>query len=78
MSSTRYLQLLGRDGQHDVMVGALTADAGLSSALQPDLLATARVGGSAIGGIAETQEMLDFCAAKGIYCRTSKSSPSRR
>ena len=25
------------------------------------------VGGSAIGGIPETQEMLDFCAAKDIY-----------
>ena len=25
------------------------------------------VGGSAIGGIPETQEMLDFCAAKNIY-----------
>jgi uncharacterized zinc-type alcohol dehydrogenase-like protein len=25
------------------------------------------VGGSAIGGIPETQEMLDFCAAEGIY-----------
>jgi uncharacterized zinc-type alcohol dehydrogenase-like protein len=25
------------------------------------------VGGSAIGGIPETQEMLDFCAEKGIY-----------
>jgi uncharacterized zinc-type alcohol dehydrogenase-like protein len=25
------------------------------------------VGGSAIGGIPETQEMLDFCAAKQIY-----------
>ncbi len=30
------------------------------------------VAGSAIGGIAETQEMLDFCAAKGIMpdCET--------
>ncbi len=30
------------------------------------------VAGSAIGGIAETQEMLDFCAAKGILpdCET--------
>jgi uncharacterized zinc-type alcohol dehydrogenase-like protein len=25
------------------------------------------VGGSAIGGIPETQEMLDFCAVKNIY-----------
>jgi uncharacterized zinc-type alcohol dehydrogenase-like protein len=25
------------------------------------------VGGSAIGGIPETQEMLDFCAAEGVY-----------
>ncbi len=26
------------------------------------------IAGSAIGGIAETQEMLDFCAAHGIAC----------
>ena len=25
------------------------------------------IAGSLIGGIPETQEMLDFCAAKGIY-----------
>ena len=32
------------------------------------------VGGSAIGGIPETQEMLDFCAAKRSI-RMSSSSP---
>jgi uncharacterized zinc-type alcohol dehydrogenase-like protein len=27
-----------------------------------------RLAGSAIGGIRETQEMLDFCAERGITC----------
>ncbi|MCK7494910.1 MAG: hypothetical protein MZW92_30200 [Comamonadaceae bacterium] len=31
--------------------------------LQPDLQAPAQLAGSLIGGIRETQEMLDFCAA---------------
>ena len=32
----------------------------------PVILGRRRVAGSLIGGIAETQEMLDFCARKGI------------
>lgn len=30
------------------------------------------IGGSLIGGIKETQEMLDFCAEKGIACDVEK------
>ena len=32
------------------------------------LLPRKQFAGSGIGGIAETQEMLDFCAAKNITC----------
>jgi len=59
-----YLQLLGRSGRM-VIVGALTPMPGF---VGMNLIWWNRaVGGSAIGGIPETQEMLDFCAAKGIY-----------
>ena len=59
-----YLQLLGRSGRM-VIVGALTPMPGFVGA---SLIWWNRaVGGSAIGGIPETQEMLDFCAAKNIY-----------
>ena len=30
------------------------------------------IGGSLIGGIKETQEMLDFCGEKGIVCNVEK------
>ncbi len=30
------------------------------------------IGGSLIGGIKETQEMLDFCGEKGIVCDVEK------
>jgi len=59
-----YLQLLGRSGRM-VIVGALTPMPGFIGA---NLIFWNRaVGGSAIGGIPETQEMLDFCAEKEIY-----------
>ena len=59
-----YLQLLGRSGRM-VIVGALMQMPGFVGS---NLIWWNRaVGGSAIGGIPETQEMLDFCAAKGIY-----------
>ena len=59
-----YLQLLGRSGRM-VIVGALTPMPGFVGS---NLIWWNRaVGGSAIGGIPETQEMLDFCAAKDIY-----------
>jgi len=59
-----YLQLLGRSGRM-VIVGALMQMPGFVGS---NLIWWNRaVGGSAIGGIPETQEMLDFCAAKDIY-----------
>jgi uncharacterized zinc-type alcohol dehydrogenase-like protein len=59
-----YLQLLGRSGRM-VIVGALTPMPGFVGA---NLIFWNRaVGGSAIGGIPETQEMLDFCAKHDIY-----------
>jgi len=59
-----YLELLGRAGRM-VIVGAISPMPGFHAR---DLIWWNRaVGGSAIGGIPETQEMLDFCAAKGIY-----------
>src|SRR5262245_6391788 len=59
-----YLQLLGRSGRM-VIVGALMQMPGFKGS---NLIWWNRaVGGSAIGGIPETQEMLDFCAAEGIY-----------
>jgi uncharacterized zinc-type alcohol dehydrogenase-like protein len=59
-----YLSLLGRSGRM-VIVGALTPMPGFTGF---QLIWWNRaVGGSAIGGIPETQEMLDFCAAKNIY-----------
>ena len=59
-----YLQLLGRSGRM-IIVGALNEMPGFKGA---NLIWWNRaVGGSAIGGIPETQEMLDFCAAKDIY-----------
>ena len=59
-----YLQLLGRSGRM-VIVGALTPMPGFTGF---NLIWWNRaVGGSAIGGIPETQEMLDFCAEHDIY-----------
>ena len=59
-----YLNLLGRSGRM-VIVGALMQMPGFVGL---NLIWWNRaVGGSAIGGIPETQEMLDFCAAKNIY-----------
>ncbi len=59
-----YCELLRLDGTM-ALVGALTA---LEPALMGFNLIGARrsIAGSVIGGIAETQEMIDFCAAKGI------------
>jgi uncharacterized zinc-type alcohol dehydrogenase-like protein len=59
-----YLNLLGRSGRM-VIVGALTPMPGF---VGMSLIWWNRaVGGSAIGGIPETQEMLELCAEKGIY-----------
>ena len=58
-----YMPLLDIDGTL-VIVGQLGPMEELSTL--PVLMARRRVSGSPIGGIRETQEMLDFCAEKGI------------
>jgi alcohol dehydrogenase (NADP+) len=58
-----YLPLLDVDGTL-VIVGQVGPLDELSSV--PLLLGRRRVAGSPIGGIAETQEMLDFCARKNV------------
>ncbi len=58
-----YFNLLKRDATL-VQVGAPAEP--LPIAVFPLLLKRRHFAGSAIGGIAETQEMLDFCAAKNI------------
>jgi alcohol dehydrogenase (NADP+) len=58
-----YLQLLKLDGTM-TLVGAPEKPAALYSFNL--LMKRRRIAGSAIGGIRETQEMLDFCADKGI------------
>jgi uncharacterized zinc-type alcohol dehydrogenase-like protein len=58
-----YLPLLDVDGTL-VLVGQIGPLAEPSTV--PLLLGRRRVAGSPIGGIAETQEMLDFCSAKNI------------
>jgi uncharacterized zinc-type alcohol dehydrogenase-like protein len=58
-----YLALLKRDGQMTV-VGAPEAPSPLN--LFSLILGRKSIGGSLIGGIKETQEMLDFCGEHGI------------
>jgi alcohol dehydrogenase (NADP+) len=58
-----YLPLLDVDGTL-VIVGQIGPMDGTNTV--PLLLGRRRIAGSPIGGIAETQEMLDFCAKKGI------------
>ena len=59
-----YLSLLGRGGRM-VIVGALNPMPGFTGM---NLIWYDRaVGGSAVGGIPETQEMLELCAKEGIY-----------
>ena len=58
-----YLGLLRRDGTM-VLVGAPDEPSPLAA--MPLLAKRRRLAGSAIGGIRETQEMLDFCAKHGI------------
>ncbi len=58
-----YLNLLGRDGNL-TLVGAPAKP--LSFAAFSLILGRRSLSGSAIGGIAETQEMLDFCGAHNI------------
>ncbi|MGZ8188255.1 MAG: NAD(P)-dependent alcohol dehydrogenase [Methylosarcina sp.] len=57
-----YLNLLGRDGTM-VLVGVPEPS---PLAAWPLIMGRRRIAGSLIGGIRETQEMLDFCAEHGI------------
>lgn len=59
-----YLNLLGLDGRM-VLVGL--PDPSVVAAF-PLVFKRRSLSGSLIGGIQETQEMLDFCAEKGITC----------
>jgi uncharacterized zinc-type alcohol dehydrogenase-like protein len=60
-----YLELLRRDGAM-VLVGAPEQPAPVAAF---SVITNRRqLAGSAIGGIRETQEMLDFCAERGIAC----------
>lgn len=61
-----YLACLGIDGVY-VLVGQLTP---LTPPVQamPLIFGRRSILGSVIGGLPETQEMLDFCAEKGITC----------
>lgn len=63
-----YISLLKRDGTL-ALVGA-PATPHPSPAVFDLLLRRRSIAGSAIGGIAETQEMLDFCAARNIVSDT--------
>lgn len=69
-----HLNLLAKDGTM-VMLGLTTE--GLPVYALPLLWRRRRVAGSLIGGIRETQEMLDFCAAHGIACDVEVIAPHR-
>ena len=64
-----YLNLLRRDGTL-VLVGApgQPLALGVFSLIFP----RRNLSGSLIGGLAETQEMLDFCAERGLACDIEK------
>ncbi|HYV97276.1 MAG TPA: NAD(P)-dependent alcohol dehydrogenase [Gemmatimonadaceae bacterium] len=61
-----YASLLGRDGAL-VLVGG-PEHPHVPSTMSKLISRRRSIAGSLIGGIAETQEMLDFCAARGITC----------
>lgn len=69
-----HLQLLARDGTM-VMLGLTTE--GLPVFALPLLWRRRSVAGSLIGGIRETQEMLDFCAEHGITCEIETIAPDQ-
>jgi uncharacterized zinc-type alcohol dehydrogenase-like protein len=64
-----YLSLLKREGNL-VLVGASPDPLAVDAFSL--ILRRRRLGGSLIGGIAETQEMLDYCAERGIVCEIEK------
>jgi len=69
-----HVNLLARDGTM-VMLG-LTSEA-MPVYAMPLLWRRRRIAGSLIGGIRETQEMLDFCAEHGIACDIEVIAPDQ-
>jgi len=69
-----HVQLLARDGTM-VMLGLTTE--GLPVFALGLLWRRRSVAGSLIGGIRETQEMLDFCAAHGLACDIEVIAPEQ-
>jgi uncharacterized zinc-type alcohol dehydrogenase-like protein len=69
-----HLNLLAKDGTM-VMLGLTTE--GLPVFAMPLLWRRRSVAGSLIGGIRETQEMLDFCAANHIACDIEVIAPDQ-
>ncbi|MES2833322.1 MAG: NAD(P)-dependent alcohol dehydrogenase [Pseudomonadota bacterium] len=69
-----HVQLLARDGTM-VMLGLTTE--GLPVFALGLLWRRRSVAGSLIGGIRETQEMLDFCAAHGLACDIEVIAPDQ-
>lgn len=69
-----HVQLLARDGTM-VMLGLTTE--GLPVYAMGLLWRRRSVAGSLIGGIRETQEMLDFCAEHGIACDIETIAPDQ-
>ena len=69
-----HIQLLARDGTM-IMLGLTTE--GLPVFAMPLLWRRRRIAGSLIGGIKETQEMLDFCAEHGIGAEIEVVSADR-
>ena len=69
-----HVQLLARDGTM-VMLGLTTE--GLPVFALGLLWRRRSVAGSLIGGIRETQEMLDFCAAHGLVCDIEVIAPEQ-
>jgi uncharacterized zinc-type alcohol dehydrogenase-like protein len=67
-----HVNLLARDGTM-VMLGLTTE--GLPVYAMPLLWRRRRIAGSLIGGIRETQEMLDFCAEHGLACDIEVIAP---
>jgi uncharacterized zinc-type alcohol dehydrogenase-like protein len=64
-----YLQALKRDGTMTLVGAPPTPSPVAGFSL---IVARRNLAGSLIGGIPETQEMLDFCAERGIVCEIEK------
>jgi alcohol dehydrogenase (NADP+) len=64
-----YLQALKRDGTMTLVGAPPTPSPVAGFSL---IMARRQLAGSLIGGIPETQEMLDFCAERGIVCEIEK------